>query len=379
MTVGKFGHQFTPYTLKMVDVDSYFYNDKTDLGDYPVTGGRLNFRALGLNWSAYAATHDTAYASLSSTAGFITQGLYNAGAQTGDPQRFQPQGGFAGAVGLGSQKLDQSAGVRATWVGKKISVGGTYLLAVGGTDSAGADPLGLVDGNGNPFLPSSQFRALSVYGIDINANPWKKLNLSATITESKWSGSQGESFQFSRFGIADNDRRAWDFRFRYPVLRGTLSGFYKRIGDGFDAPGAWGRLGSWINPRGIEGFGGTLDIPVTKKLGFEAEGASYRYNLLRRAGAGGSDILYLRGGFNYPLNGRDNINTSYEYVGYQGDAGGLTRTERYANVGLSHQFSPNMTGRLLYQFLSISSAGLLDQPGFRYNGNIIATQFQVRF
>ena len=361
LTVGKFGHQFTPYTLKMADVDSYFYNDKTDLGDYPITGARMNFRALGLNFSAYAGTHDTEYAQLTSTAGFLLPGFYSP-----DLNRFQPQGSAAPIIGLGSTQLQQSAGVRATYVSKKWEIGGTYLRAAG----EGSDVPGISDA----------FRDLQVYGLDFNLRPWKYIGLSGSVTESKWGGRGEEDPSFHLFGISPNDRRAYDLRVSAPIWKAQVTGFYKRIGDGFDAPGYWGRMGNWINPRGIEGFGGTINIPITKRLAFEGEGAKYDYRAFRRFGAPGSDLTYIRAGLRYPLTSRNSVDTGFEYVGYDADApGGVDRVERYYNVGFTHQFSPNLSMRLMYQFFSISSGGALDLPGFKYEGNIIATQFQARF
>ena len=40
LSLGRVPIQFTPYTLKLIDTDAYFYNSKTDLGDIPVTASR---------------------------------------------------------------------------------------------------------------------------------------------------------------------------------------------------------------------------------------------------------------------------------------------------------------------------------------------------
>jgi len=221
LTGGKFGHQFTPYTLKMVDVDSYFYNDKTDLGDYPITGARMNFRALGLNFSAYAGVHQNDYAALSSTAGFVLPGFYSP-----DLARFQPQGSIGPLLGIGSTVLEQSAGVRATYVGKRFQIGGTYLTAAGST----SDVPGVADA----------FRQLSVYGVDGRFNVTKWLALSGSVTESRWDQQTGGDAQWSLFKIGANDRRAWDAKAEFSVWKALLTAYYKRIGDGFDAPGYWG-------------------------------------------------------------------------------------------------------------------------------------------
>ncbi|HTE19663.1 MAG TPA: hypothetical protein VK689_14950, partial [Armatimonadota bacterium] len=224
------------------------------------------------------------------------------------------------------------------------------------------------------------FRQLQVYGLDFRVTPFGSLGISGAVTESKWTAQGGNNFQFTTFGIGENDRRAWDLRLDYPILRGLLTAYYKRIGDGFDAPGSWGRLGNWINPRGIEGFGGTLEIPVGRRLVLDLEGAGYNYRAFRRFGAPGSELSYVRGGLRYPLTSRNSVGLGYERVNYEADApGGVDRLEQYYNIGIGHQFSPNMSVNLLYQFLNVHSNGALELPGFDYKANIIVTQFQARF
>jgi hypothetical protein len=385
LTVGKFGHQFTPYTLKMADVDSYFYNDKTDLGDYPITGARLAFKALGVNFTAYGGVHDSDYAQLSSTAGFIMPGLYLSGNVTGMPSpislldvaRFSPQGSFGVAgLGAGSTLLDQSAGVRATWANKFVQIGGTWLTAVGSSSNL-PDP---ADGH----AAFRDFRQLYVYGVDLGVTPWKKLKFTANVTQSSWHAQVGGDSQWTHFGISENDRRAWDLRASYPIGKGLVTGFYKRIGDGFDAPGYWGRIGDWINPRGIEGFGGQLQYPLWRGIVLDLEGAKYNYSDASRAGFSGSDLTHLRAGVKYPLTSANSVDFGFELANYDASNGaglvrGVDRTERYYNLGFAHQFNPNMSWRILYQLMDVNGSGAMELPGFSYRANIIATQFQVRF
>ena len=56
------------------DTDSYFTNDKTDLGDYPVTGARLGLRKKNLGMSLYAAVHHDPAVVPTSTGGLIVPG-----------------------------------------------------------------------------------------------------------------------------------------------------------------------------------------------------------------------------------------------------------------------------------------------------------------
>lgn len=394
LTVGKFGHQFTPYTLKMADVDSYFYNDKTDLGDYPITGARATFRAVGLNFSAYAGVHNTDYAALSSNLGYLTHGLYRSGlanaAQQGffgvpagvvDPDRFRPQGSFGPAIfAAGSSIMDQSAGVRASYSGRRFSIGGTYLQAVAGNSDdevAGAVP---------PGTPTASqfFRRLDVYGLDFRVQPLRNIEFSGAVTESKWYGrpevlGSGSNSQ-KMFGMSDNDRRAWDLRVSFPIFKVRPTLFYKKIGEGFDAPGSWGRIGTWINPKAIEGFGGTLEVPLGSRLALDIEAASYNFRGFEKMGAPGSELRHLRAGLKFPLTSRNSVDLGVEFADYSKESRfGMERLERYINLGYGHQLNPNMSFRFLYQIGGIQSEGILDGPGFDYDTHIVATQFQVRF
>lgn len=386
LTVGKFGHQFTPYTLKMVDVDSYFQNDKTDLGDYPITGARANFHALGLDVSLYGGVHQNEYAQLTSTAGYIAPNSYLSGngvidvaglpLALADNSRFQPQGSFGFTTpGFGSTLLEQSAGVRATYTHKRFNIGGTYLVAGGST----ATTEGATTGAGLGARTSDVFRQLNVMGVDLGVRLFKNLEFSAAVTQSRWDGQFEENTQ-KFLGINENNRRAWDLRVKIPIGGARLAAFYKRIGDGFDAPGSWGKIGNWYNPRGIEGFGGEGEIPIGNRLSLAMETGAYNYRGLERAGLAGSDLIQLKGDVRFRLSSRNTLSLGAEYVRYDPDRpGGVNRTERWYNAGWAHQFNPNMSFRLMYQFANIDQAGVFESPRFDYETSIIATQFQVRF
>jgi len=368
-TVGKFGHQFTPYTLKLVDVDSYFTNDKTDNGDYPISGGRVQFNWAGIDFTAYAGTHTNQYSQLSSTAGFFLPGLFVSGPGV-DFTQFLPGGGFT-LLGLGSTLYEQSAGARIEYHRPKYGVGVTYLTAVGSSSA--------VPGVANLF------RQLSVYGVDaygIVGVMGSDIKLSGSVTQTSFSGQAGQDVGFTVFGINGQDRTAYDFKIEAPVGKHLITAFYKNIGDAFNAPGSWGRIGNWINPRGIEGFGGQLDIHINKKWSSNLMFARYNNNFLKRiVGFNNFKLLHARAGLNYQIGRKDRVGASYEQVHYdQSIAGaGFDRREQYYNFEYNHQFSSNMSFRILYQFLDVRSNGLLEFPGFNYKANIIATQVTARF
>jgi hypothetical protein len=110
------------------------------------------------------------------------------------------------------------------------------------------------------------------------------------------------------------------------------------------------------------------------------ETGAYNYRALDRAGLPGSDLIHLRGDLRFKLSRKNTLSLGAEYVRYDPEqAGGVNRTERYYNAGWAHQFNPNMSFRLMYQFLNVDQQGVFESPRFDYESNIIATQFQVRF
>jgi len=349
-TIGKFGQQFTPYTLKMVDVDSYLNIDKTDDGNYPILGGRLNFRIGGFNVQAYAGRHrDQRYADLTSTAGLgvvpIAGGPF---LQLGQPL-------FVGnsATGIGptiNPVIDQSAGARVSFgVPLAGTVGVTYLEGAGSTDPT--------------------WKRLQVMGADLNITPIKNIGLGVDVTQSKFKARDGS--ESSRQHV--NDRRAWDGRVRVPVGKLALTGFYRRIGANFDAPGAWFTIGRWKNPRGLEGFGGNARYPLGNRLALDFEGASYSI-----IGARDNTVLHLKGGLKYALTSRNSVDLGVENVDFDAGAGDTTN-ERYINIGFGHSFNPNMSFKLLYQIIDFSAGAADITPNQDYTAGVAVTQFTVRF
>jgi hypothetical protein len=355
ITVGKFGQQFTPYTLKMVNVDSYFYNDKTDSGNYPILGGRVNFKIGGVNLQYYAGKHqEIPYADLTSTAGV---GILAPG-----PPDFAVRGPlFAGnpnvsaailAPPSSSGVLDQSQGARISFSAPlKSTIGVTWINAAGSKDA-------------------DRFRELRVYGADIHATIWKGLRLSGEVAETKWKNNLGQ--ETSPFST--NDKRAWDARLGYQFFHKLdLTGYYKRIGAAFDAPGYWGTIGRWKNPRNLEGYGGTLFYPLGGRVGLDFEAAHYRF-----IGLPDTDLNHYRGGIKFSLTSTNRVDFGYERAEYAPPTGSKGR-EEYFNIGFGHDFSPTTSFKLLYQFIRfrVGDTGL--NPLQDYDAQIAATQFSVKF
>jgi hypothetical protein len=351
ITVGKFGHQFTPYTLKLIDVDSYFAIDKTDDGNYPILGGRAAFKIAGFNVQAYAGRHrEIRYADLTSTAGIgsVPGASADGFLQLGNPL-------FVGNSETGGPAvnpvIDQSFGGRATVkVPLKGTFGGTFL------EGAGSEQ-------------RDTFRRLQVWGADLKLQPLRWLGVDASWTESEWKDNTGA--ETSR--PSAKAKRAFDGKVNVPLGKLSLSGFYRRIGDNFDAPGAWFNIGRWKNPRGLEGYGGMAMFPVSKKFNLNVEGAYYTI-----IGNRTNTVTHLKGGLNYALTSSNSIGLGVENIEFDADAGDQT-TERYINIGWGHQFNPNASFKLLYQIINFDTGAPDIAPNADFDGAVAVTQFTVRF
>jgi hypothetical protein len=345
ITVGKFGQQFTPYTLKMVDVDSYFDNEKTDNGDYNITGGRVNFKIGGFGIQAYAGQHNTvAYSQPSSTAGIgpFPVALVGSLVPGGGPFFEQP---------TPATTLTQSAGAHVTvGIPFKGRIGGTYLQG-GSSNVAGPNPA-----------------RLQVYGGDVEVAPVKYLRIEGEYAESKWSGNGFPN-------PASQDRRAWDGKVIVPIGKLELNGQYRRIGFAFDAPGNWGKIGRWFNPRNIEGYGGGLRYPFSSRLALVADAHDYRFLI-----AGSPKIHHYEAGLKFGLTSTNSVDLGYEQVSWTGV--GVSNKEHYYNIGLGHDFNANTSFKVLYQYIVNEAGtfpGVLPTGTLGYDGGVAVTEFSVRF
>jgi len=351
ITVGKFGQQFTPYTLKMVNVDSYFDNEKTDDGDYIVTGGRVNFKIGGFGIQAYAGQNTTPYTPLTSTAGSFLSGRLGDRLFRGNTNVTDPAG--VAAAGLPTSSLiDQTAGVHVT-------AGFPFKGRIGATYLTGAGTAGKPD-----------FRRLDVYGGDLEIAPIKLLRIEGEFAQSQWRSEAGPATG----NLHANDRTAWDGKVIIPIGKLELDGRYRRIGPDFDAPGAWGKIGRWFNPTDIEGYGGGLNYPLSSKLSLVGEGNRYTF-----IGARDDRVEQYKAGLKFGLTSRNSVDLGAEVVDWKPAVGNKNR-ERYYDIGFGHNFNPNTSFKVLYQYIVYKAGDFpVVGPAFDYNGGVAVTEFSVRF
>ena len=211
-TIGRVPLQLTPYTLKLIDPDVYFYNEKTDLGNVPIDGGKLAFNLGPLGITGIAGKTDP-IKFLSNISGAISgdnsAGLY-AGAGFGAYSGIRGTGGFASSgrpsgnalQNNGGMLVEQLAGARVVLGASKFgTIGATYLALAGqkpgsisGTSTLNPIAFGVNPGDSSTFNSGSPFDRANidrvyVYGADINTTV-VGIGINGSYTKSDTAGSR---------------------------------------------------------------------------------------------------------------------------------------------------------------------------------------------
>jgi len=389
ITVGRIPLQLTPYTMKLVDNDVYFYNSKTDLGDVPVDGAKASVKIGPVGLTGFAAKIDPIkYVSNinGSISGDNPYGLYAGAAYSpfAATRGFQPGfvGGGAGAFNRprqssinplvnGAMAVEQMAGARGTiGLAKYGSIGVTYLAMTGTSPAA---PFGF----NNPDNRAN-FDRVFVYGVDFSGQ-LGGIGINA-------SGTKSDTARRSDT-VSDNGNGEWDVNLAYAFGKFNVLGGYKEIGPLFGAPGYWGRLGSWTNPTDIKGPYFNLGYSFGNNLKLEGGGQFYKgYDedaVLGRGGLSSDDkVNNFKVGLKYGLTSVSNVDLGVEYTQYDVTTANLTGREKpeeiFYNIGYGYTFNTNTSFKLLYQIVDYKD----DNTGFdRINGKggIASAQLSVKF
>jgi hypothetical protein len=322
LSVGRVPTQFTPYTFKLVDPDTYLANANTDSGNIPVDGvvADANIGKIGIK-AVIAKIDPINFGSM------IPGKAFTVGA-TG-------VGSFVGPVGLpfngnhpGAAPIEQVAGAHITLP----SIIGVNVAATGlafGTQGLGTQ--GYVYGvtADRKFIG---FNVMGTYNRSENDVPGSRANNTATdVTASR------------SFGKLD------------------LTGGFRDIDRNFNAPGAWERLGTYQNPTDIEGFYGKASIPVGK-LGLSGEVHQYDW--------GTTEIQNVRGNVSLGLGGgKLMLGAEQNKV----KAGNLK--QNFFNIGYGTQLSPSTAFNLGYQLIDYKNFQSSAAP----KGSVLTGTFNVKF
>jgi len=378
ITVGKFGVQFTPYTLKQVDPDRYTDVTLTDNGEVVATGAMAETAIGPVHFQGYAATH------------------YNGRSiNTGYPL-FISWGGphVLSAMDYGALPIDQSYGVHGVAKLGNINIGGTYIEGgLSNTTAPGpsASPFGnspwadrANDNNeGRAMVPS---RA-QIFGAD--------LRLPIGGSGFSISGEFASSNTLAGKNVGDREgvypiemRNAYDAKLGWASGRLLIAGGYKQVDPFFGSPGSWGEIGRWKNPTNIKGWNANAGYNFGA---FTLKGTWEDYDSVRVDRSSGGQVViddafhnkvqHYSAGLSWNLGPGNDIGLGWEQARIQPwNAVGKTN-EQYYTIGLGHNFNQNTLVKVSYEIVDYkdNGAGLYTVPYGAYKGGVGVTQLSVRF
>jgi len=429
LLVGRFGNQYTKYTLRQADADIYTNLTQTDSGDIITDGAATNLKLgpVGLNLFAgkmSGVQFSEPYGGSIGTA--FTPGTPGTPDQlTGNPANpiipgtpFRPDA-FANTQ-IGSRPggliaanhaatLQEGVGGHATIGTPEAARLGVTIEQFGLGNGLFTGPIdGITDPNRSTQSPfrgqgNAQYNRLTVYGLDFNgALPFgvpgvKKggILLDGSYTESAHAFNQ----QFNNVGSG----------FRYSSYDGQaaialgglqLKGGYQYVGPEFSAPGYWGKAGAWTNPTNVRGPVVSAKYAFTPKLTLNADAQFYK--AAYGSNSNGTPI-------NSPLQQNDHLNRYQVGLGYglsssygvdlgledvqydlRNQNGTLLKDgrpeETYVNIGVGHSISNNASIKLLYQIVHYDDKGtgfdttaIANGNNGREDGSVAIGQFQLKF
>ena len=414
VSVGRIPLQLGAYTLKLLDVDYYFDNVKTDSGDVPVDGIKGKFNLGPVRITGFAAKVDPIKYVSNANGNITTDGAYGlyAGAGrspyavnntvVGNGANAQIIGGLRAVNGVtrrpfaspldpavnGAMSVEQLGGARAELSLNKLGTIGATYLALAGKSAAAAQNLNGLLGLNREVLDDLSFNRVFVYSADISTNILFGIGVVGSYSKSDTGGerlnSDGSISTKTETKISGDDY-AWDAAATKNFGSLGLKAGYRYVSPFFAAPGYWTRVGSYYNPVDIKGPYGDVTLKLGKRISLVGSGQFYEGTdkATARGGLSKDDkIMNYRAGVNFTNSMSSRIDLGVEQTEYKIlPISGLDRVkprEFLWNVGYGYSFNPNNSVRFGYQHIEYSDKGSGFDPTVG-NGGVGTVEFRVKF
>lgn len=370
--LGRIGNQINPYTLKRGDYDYYVDVDRYDDGNWYFDGGELKF-----NWKTVGFN---VFAGKSSGRGSVnSSSVY--GMNVGDLLTYGNAPQRPGNYDLGLMSVNTLIGANIGFnLGDRAKLGLNYNI-FDGSNTTWA---------GSTDLAAFTFNRLAVWGGEIGFTISDSLSLKGYYARS--------DYQYNGDNRHDEDNSAFDGMLMWQG--GNLGVFagYRSIDPYFSAPGDWGRIGYWRNPRDVRGFQAGLNLKFNENLDAYASGEFYNGTGKAETSGGvvtGFDtddkINRIQAGFGFKLGSAWHLGLGWEGVFYDiqtgkasGAVGGKT-DENYYTADASYALGGGASWRIGYQvsdYRNKTGSGFWNTPGnglAEAKGGLLFTQFSVKF
>ena len=436
LKIGRFGTQFTKWTLMQQNADIYTHLTQNDSGNLLTDGGWLGFKLGPVGVQGFAGKFNTtpfsqAYVGTATNpsgstftniiGGVTTINGTALGSGAGSQIGAHPRGTFTSLGGSinNAAPINQGAGFRAT-IGspeslvlganvEQFAVGNTFTgngLANNGPTNTNAAQDGYIDPDSGHI-----FNRVSVYGLDLNGGlPFAFLGAkknAITVSGAYTVSAEGANSGFNNVGNKARFQSHEELA-GFNLAKLNLQAGYQFVGPYFSAPGYWGKIGDWTNPTNVKGPVYFAKYPLTPKLSLNADYEQYR--AAYGTNDNGSPVTS-------PINGKDHINRYQVGVGYgltanyavdlgyervqydlrggndslgtdaSGNAIHGKPTEDYITIGVGHSINQNASFKLLYQIVHYNdrgtgfgeTTGLGAGADNNYSGNEAVGQFSLKF
>jgi hypothetical protein len=354
--LGRFGTQFTPFTLRAINPDVYTTLTQNN-GDVITDGVKISLAGKGTNLTAFAGeANQSAYAIVAGPTVALDGGRLPGSSAFGG---YQYKYGINAAVApqyTDANVVKDLAGARVIFGSNNWSLGVTGLVGrVNGATVAGVNGVnvaGFAKDDGTPVY----YNNFGVYGGDLNVELGRSVTAQGEYAINPL-GQQGV------VGRVDSSYRnsAWWAGLGAHSGSFNIKADYKKIDTDFAAPGYWGNIGSWINPTNIEGPEVSAKYVFSPKLTLNLEGDFYKGidNYYGQSPLTKDDNLTRgEGGIKWGICHNTNIDLGYEWVQYNlkhmsAEPDVLLQNgkpvEQYITLGVGHEISKNAAVKLLYQ------------------------------
>lgn len=316
--LGRVGYQTNPWFFKRQDVTPYFKNERMDNGEWYFDGGIIKFNFGNASLDVFGGRQSQL--------------------ETSDDNEFSDMwvGGFWTELNSMDLNIDQHLGFN---LGFKLGDRGNVMLNY-------------------IFLDANEMA-----GAPITGDPYNRVTVLGGAVDFKlndnfsFNGGYGKTDYLENGSVAqDEQNTAWWANLAYSSDRFGLSGGYRRVEWFYAAPGDWGRIGPYWNPRDIQGFWAKANFKASDRLGIWAK-ASFDTGIEDSSGFGfwydDTDIRSYNVGINYKVNDAWSMTLGYERFEQETPFG--TPNFNWYRVGFNYKADEMSSLRFFYEMSDYDS------------------------
>jgi hypothetical protein len=387
--IGRTGYRVSPYTFWRQDTTPYYANERWDDGRWMFDGAiiGLNFGAMKLNVFGGRTGNLRTVNGVEvqpMLAGTFNRTAFNYVPITGTGQG---PGRPVGNDGL-AFPIDQMLGLHLNVpLTARGSVDLTYILLDSNTILGNNINAPTVTTGTGAAQVVNRANRVAVYGLE------GRFNFGALEV---WGGAAKSDIMYNASRAITTGNNAYHVNAGWTAPRWGIQGGFRRIEERFAAPGDWGRIGIWWNPRAIEGAMASAHFNITDDWRLRASGEWYQ---------GTEPAANFPGAFNdsdrvdryvvgleYRFAANWDLALGAEWVDWRLGAGGgrpaANPTERWYNIGFGWTLGPQARMSFLWQISEYNGQAAVFSPwqgaiaGLNNNqarGGLITTQLSVKF